>query len=306
MKLSDATDCSVIESNRFSVPIMEDEEGPRWKFGYNGKQVTDPNPDILLLGAYRHPSTGNNLIGGVNLHYITPGQRDEVAQALPEIMRAGNLKSRYWTGRKLVPDVFDNYYRTYNADSIRGVQKDVMYPKYGYLKTAQKWFKKKLGGAFKSKDKRQKDAEPKYPDDLQSMQDRLDQAVINLATDPPADEPSDTPEMQAARRAFYDYQRNRTVKGIERQEDEPLIAAQQELDRTYTEPGEAEEQEYQPHDESPREIRQELDKEADSRRRELEDPNNEVDPDIDLGESIAYFSPVAGHYIIENAPELKV
>jgi hypothetical protein len=302
MKLSNAVNCSVIESGRFSVPIMEDGEGPRWKFGYNGQRVTDPNPDILLLGAYRHPGTGNNLIGGVNLHYITPEQRDEVAQALPEIMKAGNLKSRYWAGRKLVPDVFENYYRTYNADSIRGVQKDVMYPKYGYLKTAQSWFKKKLGGIFKGKDQRQKEAEPKYPNDLQSMQDTLDQAVLRLAKNPPADEPPDSPEMQAARRAFHDYQRNRTMKGIERQEDEPFIAAQQ--DQTYTEPEEAPEQEYQPRDESPREIRQELEKEADSRRRELEDPNNVVDPDIDLEESIVYYSPVAGHYIIENAPEI--
>ena len=92
MKLSDAVQLEVSEARYLcEVFVLEDEEGPRWKFGYNGKRVTDPAPDILLLGAYRHPSTGNNLVGGVNLNYITPEQRDQIARALPEIMRPNNL-----------------------------------------------------------------------------------------------------------------------------------------------------------------------------------------------------------------------
>lgn len=308
MKLADAVDLDVSEARYLcQTTILEDEEGPRWRFNYaNWHQ--DPAPDILLLGAYRHPRTGNNLVGGINLNYISPEQRDKVARALPEIMKSGNLKSRYWAGRRLVPDVFENFYRTYNSSFIRGVQKDVMYPKYGYLKTAKKWLQKKLGGIFKSKAQRKQEAEPKYPQDLQSMQDRLDQAVMQLAQEPPIEEPPDSPEMRAARQNFQDFQRQRTMQDIERQEDEPFLAAQQDLDQAYAEPGEQPAETYETQEvqqgESPDEIRQELDSEAEARQRELADPNNEVNPDADLEESIAYFSPVAGHYIIEHAPEL--
>lgn len=308
MKLADAVELDVSEARYLcETLILEDEEGPRWRFNYDNWHQ-DPTPDILLLGAYRHPNTGNNLVGGINLHYISPEQRDQLARALPEIMKPNNLKGRYWAGRRLVPDVFNNYYRTYNARFIRGVQKDVMYPKYGYLKTAKKWLQKKLGGIFKSKAQRQKEAEPKYPQDLQAMQDRLDQAVMQLAQEPPIEEPPDSPEMQAARRNFQDFQRQRTMRDIERQEDEPFLAAQQDFDQAITTPGEQPAETYETggpqQGESPEEIGRELEAEAEARRQELEQPGNELDPDADLEESIVYYSPIAGHYIFERAPEL--
>jgi hypothetical protein len=314
MKLSDAVNLDVSEARYLcQTTILEDEEGPRWRFNYDNWHQ-DPAPDILLLGAYRHPSTGNNLVGGVNLHYISPEQRDELARALPEIMKQGNLKSRYWAGRRLVPEVFNNFYRTYNSNFVRGVQKDVMYPKYGYMKTAQKWLKKKLGGIFKSKAQRQKEAEPQYPQDLQSMQDRLDQAMLQLAQEPPMQEPQDSPEMQAARNAFQDFQRRKSMQDIERQEDEPFLAAQQDLDQALQTPGEqpAETYETEPPpaydagqpEEAPEDIGNRLEREQQARQQNLNDPNNELDPDADLGEAIVYYSPEAGHYIIEHAAEL--
>lgn len=312
MKLADAAELEVSEARCLcNVFILEDEEGPRWRFGYDNWHQ-DPTPDILLLGAYRHPSTGNNLVGGINLNYVTAKQRDQIAYALPEIMKPSNLKGRYHAGRRLVPEVFDNFYRTYNSNFIRGVQKDVMYPKYGYIKTAKNWLKKKVGGIFKSKEKRQQDAQPKYPDDLQSMQDRLNQAVAQLAQEPPAEEPQDSPEMQAARNNFKDFQRRRTMQDIERQEDEPYITARQDLEQAYIEPGEqAPEalenqdpetyQDEENQEESPREIAQEFEREQRAREAELSDPNNEWDPNSDLEESIVYFSPITGRYMIEHS-----
>ena len=80
MKLADAVECSLEESRfTFQTPILEDEEGPRWMFNYDGFK-NDPTPDILLLGAYRHPNTGNNLVGGVNLHYVSDEQRDRTGR----------------------------------------------------------------------------------------------------------------------------------------------------------------------------------------------------------------------------------
>jgi hypothetical protein len=286
------------------MPILEDGEGPRWKFSYaNWHQ--DPTPDILLLGAWRHPNTKNILVGGINLHYLNEKQRDDLARILPEVMKSGNLKSRYWQGRDLLPDVFKSYYRTYNSDFIRGVQKDVMYPKYGYMKTAQDWIKKKLTGMFKSKKQRQLDAEPKYPDDLSQMQDRLDQVVLQLQQEPPPDVDPESPEMKAARQAFQDFQREKTMAGIKAREDEPLRKAkfdrEQELGKR---PG--------PEPEEPdildqQEALRDLEAEQRHNRRELEDPNNDIelgDDEIDLEEAIAYYSPRLGHYVFEHEPAI--
>ena len=236
MKLSDATQLDVSEARYiFETTILEDGEGPRWKFNYDNWHQ-DPRPDILLLGAYRHPATNNNLVGGINLHYINQDQRDRLARSLPQIMQAKNLRQRYWVGRQLLPDIFNNYYRTYNSRFIRGVNKDVLYPKYGYMKTAQNWLKKKLAALTKSKKQRQQDIQPKYPDDLKSMQDRLDQAVNNLAQQP-SDEPEDSPEMRAASQAFQDYQRQQTLQDIEQNENEPMDIAQQDIDQAQVTPG---------------------------------------------------------------------
>lgn len=381
MKLNDAVTASVVESNLFST-INEDGEGPRWQFSYNGKRVTDPNPDVLLLGVYRHPSTGNNLVGGINLNYITPEQREKLAYALPQIMGAKNLRERYWTGRSLLPDIFNTYYRTYNPRFILGVKKDVMYPKYGYLKSTQQWLKKKLGGIFKSKEQRAQDLEPKYPEDLQSMSDRLDEVVAQLSQRPEVD----TPEVRAAMQAAKDFKRRKTLRDIERQEDEPLTTAQRDLDRARREPGVQPPEEHEtdgieippeeprrprrrppapkpprrlevprePEEElpieppikprpkrpigraeppiEPTEPRQPIKRrppiEPETKRRPIgrkpidvpEEPearkpkrpigrpkpleppvvDNEIDPDIDLKESIIYYSPIAGRYIIER------
>jgi len=238
MKLYDAAHVKMIESHFLcEVSIMEDNEGPRWKFGYNGRRVNDPNPDILLLGAFRHPTSGNNLVGGVNLHYINKDQLDRLQRALPSIMKPNNLYGRYWAGRKLVPDVFERFYRTYNSAYVRGVTKDVLYPKYGYFKTATNWLKKKAKALSQTKDQRQKEALPKYPDDLRSMQNRLDQVTNNLVQRPPAGVEPDTPEMTAARKSFQDYQRRKSLQDIQKQDDQQLDAAAQELQQAQQEPG---------------------------------------------------------------------
>lgn len=304
MKLSDAATATLEESRyAFSVPITEDEEGPRWKFNYSNARQ-DPSPDILLLGTYRHPNTGNNLIGGINLHYLNKKERDELARNLPNIMGGGNLYERYWIGRKVSPGIFNQYYRTYNARYVRGVTTDVMYPKYGLMKTTKKWLKKKLGGIFKSKAQRQKDAQPKYPQDLDNMQDHLDQVVQQLQQQSrkhPETVQPDTPEMKAAREAFLQYQRERTMKGIERRENIPMRQAQHDA----SEQDDAEQQQQPTPEPSPEENRRELEKRRRENQQELMRPENDLNLDDDedvvdrLEEEIGYYSPVAGHIIFE-------
>jgi hypothetical protein len=282
------------------MPILEDGEGPRWRFAYSNFK-NDPTPDILLLGAWQHPGTRNNLVGGINIHYLNEKQRNALAEILPQIMQANNLKQRYWVGRHLLPDVFENYYRTYNSNFIRGVRKDIMYPKYGYVKTAQNWLKKKLSSVFKTQQQRQHEVEPEYPDDLSQMQDRLDQIITQLQQQPPPEEPPDSPEMQAARQAFQDFQRDQTLAGIRDKEDQPMRKAQHDYEQDVGErPG--------PEPEEPDVLDQQqaaADLEAQRRQNqdELENPDNDIELDegeLDLEESIAYYSPRLGHHIFER------
>jgi hypothetical protein len=156
--------------------IEEADEAPRWGFDYSNFR-TDPSPDILVLGDWIHPNTGNHLIGGINLHYLDTRQRDELSKILPALMKQNDLYERYWTGRKLLPYVFHNFYRTYNAAHIHGLERSTLYPKYGYTKAAFNWVKDKLSSLFKSKEQRETDKLPKYPSDLTGVEDNLEVAV---------------------------------------------------------------------------------------------------------------------------------
>jgi hypothetical protein len=231
MRLEEALKRSLIESRFIEpMPILEDGEAPRWRFSYDNFK-NDPRPDILLLGGYTHPRTGNNLVGGINLHYLNKDQVDELARVLPTIMTGNNLKSRVRQLRNVVPQIF-NYYRTYNAAYIRGVNKDVMYPKLGMVKAAKNWLSKTFGGIFKSKAQRSQDAQPKYPEDLSAMNDRLDQVVRQLQTEPPREEPSDSPEMVAARDEYIKSQQPQTDVDVKRKENIELNRATQDAEET--------------------------------------------------------------------------
>jgi hypothetical protein len=86
----------------------------------------DPRPKVLKLGTWIHPNTGNVLIGGINLHYLRPEQIQKIQYYLPEILKDRNLRRRYWTGMRLAPDIFDNFYRTYNQRYIDLVDTDTL------------------------------------------------------------------------------------------------------------------------------------------------------------------------------------
>jgi hypothetical protein len=118
-------------AHRFSVVMTEAGALPRWQFDYDGKRAYDPRPDVLVLGAYVHPSTGNRLVGGININYMTSSEFDKLEELLPKIVRGRNLYERYNIGRSLNPLIFTTYYRTYNADNINMVGKGKVYPQYG-------------------------------------------------------------------------------------------------------------------------------------------------------------------------------
>jgi hypothetical protein len=78
------------------------------------------------LGKWRHPATRNILLGGINLNYIDDDQMLRLRKELPKILAPKNLKSRYWRGKALLPDVFNSYYRTYDRDYVSTLSRDTI------------------------------------------------------------------------------------------------------------------------------------------------------------------------------------
>jgi len=101
--------------------------GRVWDMDYQ-KWIVDPRPRVLVFGSWVHRNTGNTLVGGINLNYLNQEQIERLRTYLPEILAQKTLKARYWEGKRLLPDVFDNqdgYYRTYNRAEIRYIRPEV-------------------------------------------------------------------------------------------------------------------------------------------------------------------------------------
>lgn len=121
-----------------NLRLIQEGYGRTYGFDYN-KFQQDPRPHILLLGKWRHPSTRNILLGGVNLNYLDEDQLLRLRQNLKKILEPRNLKMRYWRGKKLLPDIFNDNYRTYDVDYVGQVTKDTLnfYPSAAELERSE-------------------------------------------------------------------------------------------------------------------------------------------------------------------------
>jgi len=95
---------------------------PRSQFNYANYRV-DPRPDVLKLGVWVHPKTGNTLLGGVNINYLSADQVNKLKKVAKQIFVRGTLRSRYRYLKRKLPDVAQ-YYRTYDEDYIHSDQPD--------------------------------------------------------------------------------------------------------------------------------------------------------------------------------------
>ncbi len=95
--------------------------GRGYTFDYPRYRV-DPRPHVLALGYWRHPRTRNELLGGINLHYLNQDQVERLRKKLPEILANRSLRARYRAGARLLPDIFDSSYRTYRRGEINNVE----------------------------------------------------------------------------------------------------------------------------------------------------------------------------------------
>jgi len=181
--------------NSLTIPghiIFEAGEGHRWQFDYENYH-SDPKPDVLVLGTYKHPSTGNQLVGGINLHYISKRDQLDLRKLLPELSKIRGLKKRYRFGARALPHIFsDQAYRTYDSDHIADLKTGVLFPVYGVLsKDAVKATKAKAKKAAELK------AEPQVIDankDIRSVEKAYEKETTRIASEVPSDKSVATPQ----------------------------------------------------------------------------------------------------------------
>lgn len=162
------------------LTLLTEGYGRTKEFSYDRFNV-DPRPNALILGKWRHPNTRNTLVAGINLNYLTDSQIEHLQRVLPQILstrdedgtvRPRSLKDRYWAGRELAPDIFNNFYRTYNIRFVHAVTP-------GTLKF---WSQR----AQREKERRERE--------LQARRQELSKAATQQIPEPPPPEPEEPPE----------------------------------------------------------------------------------------------------------------
>lgn len=196
MKLDIATTLGLEEIKAYV--LMEAGEAPLWTFDYD-KHKADPTPNVVVLGAYRHPRTGNALIGGINVNYLNQKQVENLRSALPEIMSKRNLYYRYHAGRNSLPGIFDPFYRTYNPKYIKNVTKDFITPRLSPEKTNKEIAKAKVDKLKKTRSQRRADAMPDYSPDIEKLDVTSDREQEKTASKDPMQNPSAAAQIQQAR-----------------------------------------------------------------------------------------------------------
>lgn len=107
--------------------VESDDYGRKLYFDYQktrgGKELlSSPSPIVLYLGTWRmtdKQGEKKTFICGLNLAYLEDEEElAAVRQALPDILKTTNMKTRYRVGSTLLPDVFSKAYRTYNINNV--------------------------------------------------------------------------------------------------------------------------------------------------------------------------------------------
>ena len=77
-----------------------------------------PNPTVLPLGTFTHPRTKNELMAGLNLDMMSPGEIERLKKTQKSIFNKSDLPDRYWTARRANPAAMERTYRTYDLGEI--------------------------------------------------------------------------------------------------------------------------------------------------------------------------------------------
>lgn len=109
--------CEIIKSG-FGVPNPKNQHSPYvLSFRYVGAN-NDNNPKLLFFGHYQHAETGNTIIYGINLNYLTNEQRNGLFAHLNEILD-NEPGDRFDACKKILPEIIEDGYRSYNESFMR-------------------------------------------------------------------------------------------------------------------------------------------------------------------------------------------
>lgn len=280
----------VVAARAFPTQVLTEAAAtaPKWGFKYQNYNV-DPRPEVLVLGDYTNEK-GHRLVGGINLHYLSNNQLIQLRKALPEVMKGQNLKARYHQGKKALPIVFDNYYRTYNDEYIRSITPSTFHQWYDDKdKEANVQRRQKIKDKQKSWYQRDKDPDAdawaarsalykpgsrfrqtpeRKPDDEKNARYRTQRTKL-----------ADLEKLAAANSAKIDAERRK--KHAQELLNEPDLADPLAI---------------------PDDIQQQNLTDVQDAERQLPPPPKKlIDPDIgaELGESIIYYSPRLKRYVVE-------
>jgi hypothetical protein len=116
---------SEIHAGHSGTLLTEQGYGRVFRFDYEPHRV-DPRPQVFVLGRWRHPGTGNTLVCGINLNYLSEEEINALRKVLGSILSKRRLKDRYWEGMRLLPGIFSNAYRTYKQDEVDNVSRETL------------------------------------------------------------------------------------------------------------------------------------------------------------------------------------
>ena len=109
--------------------VIFEDHGRKLYFDYTkiraGQEETT-QPVVLYLGTWRRrlkSGVTRTYWCGIDMNNLDKEQVASLQFHLPEILKNKRIYDRYWTGKRLLPDVFHWYYRTYNTNSVGSVLK---------------------------------------------------------------------------------------------------------------------------------------------------------------------------------------
>ena len=113
------------KNKAMKLSVLYERDSRTYTFDYEKFKV-DPRPQALYFGSWRHPSTGNRLMCGLNLNYLNTEQQQRLQTILPQIFRAGEdlesgTRGRVRRFKSLAQDIFDIGYRTYDRKYVASV-----------------------------------------------------------------------------------------------------------------------------------------------------------------------------------------
>jgi hypothetical protein len=95
---------SMDEYRKIDGNVISEGYARTYKFRYDGENVTDPNPTVIVLARYRHKGTGNRHLAGININEILDdyNKGEEFIEKANSIEDVDERNEMLFSGRQLI------------------------------------------------------------------------------------------------------------------------------------------------------------------------------------------------------------